>query len=177
MNRSARSIIQVVYVLSLTSIMLMLTGCILEVIQPESVSPGETFGAEIKIMSSITGTHALYLGIRLPTDWEIVADPVYADGSTFTYSPTVVSSLMTHFEPIPNTTWWGWVGPDVEIVTGNETYIPWVLIRPTLVASGVYTLNYVDGIYTDTLTWSEVSLITMTVTADKVVYLPIVTKE
>ncbi len=149
-------IAKIIVVAALVTTMAMLSSCIFQVTQPESALSGQSFTADIDVYSEITDTYQLYLGIRLPVDWQIVKSPVYTEELTgdFIYSPTIVSSLDSTFGTIPNTVWWGGVGPKT-LLTGGTKYKIVTTLQSNISASGVYTLAYVDGIYTDTLQWRE----------------------
>lgn len=181
----SRIITQISVVLFLAGAMVTLSSCILEIIQPDTVEAGQPFETLLKIDPNITGTYPIYIGIQLPVDWQLIDSPIYTDGLTgsFTYSPTAIASLDAQFGTLTGTTWWAGVGPSVPltgtVASGQLVYVQ-AKLRSSIVASGVYTLSYVDAIYTDTLTWNEETLwhlpITITAFSGTLQYLPIVMK-
>ncbi len=178
MKLHSRTIIQVIVTLLLAVTMMLLSGCILEIIQPDTVKAGQPFEALVKIDPEITGTYPIYIGIQLPSDWQVIGSPIYTDGliGSFTYSPTAIASLDAQFGTLTGTTWWAGAGPSIP-VTGGLTVTIQANLQSSIVASGVYTLYYVDGIYTDTLTWRVVNNRPITVTAiTYLTYIPLVLK-
>ena len=180
----SRTIGQIIVTLFMAVAMMILNGCILEVIQPDTVEAGQPFEVLIKIDPEITGTYPIYIGILSPSDWQVIGSPIYTDGltGTFTYSPTTIASLESEFGTLTGTTWWVGVGPSIP-VTGGLTVTIQANLQSSIVASGVYSLAYVDGIYTDTLTWHQFPTVyPITVTASSTAlsgtlqYLPIIFK-
>jgi hypothetical protein len=178
--KQQRRVIQIISVFLLAGGMLVLAGCIVDVIQPDSAMAGETFEAEALIGPSDDPwgtTHPLYLGIRLPRGWNVVGNPTYSGGPTGTvvYSPAIVSELETQFGVISDTIWWGGAGPR-EHWSAQVTVTAIIKIRTSVMASGAYTLSYVGGTDTEPPTWGAVVSKSIAITPAAVysTYLPVI---
>jgi hypothetical protein len=124
------------------------------VIHPDTVDAGQPFDVLIVTRPGFTGTRPIYLGMQLPSDWQVLGSPHYTAGlsGTFTYSPTAITSLETEFGSLTGTTWWAGAGPSLAI-TGGLTLSIQANLQSSLASSGVYTPHYIYGVYSDTLNW------------------------
>lgn len=156
MKQQLRIYTQISATFLLAGILLLFSGCILEVLQPTLVDAGKPFEVLIRIDPQATGTYTLYLGIRLPSDWQVLDTPRYTEGLTgaFTYDPTAIPSLETQFGVLTDTIWWAGFGPSIPVTNGLTVTIQ-ARVQSSITARGVYTLFYADGIYTDTLVWRD----------------------
>ncbi len=179
-----RRSLQVMVAFILAAVGIGVSGCIIEIIQPATAVGGQPIVTRLIIDPEVTGTYRLYLGVELPNGWEVVGQPAYTDGLSgqFVYSPTAVSTLDSEFGTASGSFWGAWMGPPVALAGGVPVSTV-LTLRSSVAATGVYSITYVDGVYTDTLTWSFPlsSLITMMAqavpTGSQVLYLPMVLKE
>ncbi|MBN2002808.1 MAG: hypothetical protein JXA21_05580 [Anaerolineae bacterium] len=181
MKLHCHSVTRIMIALLLAGALLILSGCILDVIQPETADAGQPFQALVKIDPEVTGTYPIYMGVRMPSDWQMVGAPVYTDGltGTLTYSPTAVALLEEEYGIVTGTTWWAGAGPSIPVTKGVTVTIQ-AEIESSIHASGVYTLVYADGVHTgSTIIWHDSDYlswrpITITAYSGTFQYLPVI---
>jgi hypothetical protein len=188
--KRCRRTIHIISVFLLVGVMVVLSGCIVAVIQPDSVVAGQTIVAKVLMEPNPDvlpdTTYPLCLGVRLPYGWHVIGNPTYSGGptGTLTYEPYATSDLDTQLGIISNTLWWGGSGPG-EYWTPEVTVTAIITIQTSITASSTYTLNYVAGYYevadetalsTRQYYWSDVVSKSITM-FDNIVYLPIILNE
>jgi hypothetical protein len=182
--------IQIISVFLLAGVLVVLSGCIVAVIQPDSAVAGQTIVAKVLMEPDQDvppdTTYPLCLGVRLPYGWHVIGNPTYSGGptGTLTYDPYVTSDLDTQLGVISNTLWWGGSGPE-EYWTPEVTVTAIITIQTSITASGTYTLDYVAGSYevadendpsTRQYYWDEVVSKSIAM-LDNVVYLSVILNE
>jgi hypothetical protein len=188
--KRCRRAIHIISVFLLAGVLVVLSGCIVAVIQPDSAVAGQTIVAKVLMEPDQDvppdTTYPLCLGVRLPYGWHVIGNPTYSGGptGTLTYDPYVTSDLDTQLGVISNTLWWGGSGPE-EYWTPEVTVTAIITIQTSITASGTYTLDYVAGSYevadendpsTRQYYWDEVVSKSIAM-LDNVVYLSVILNE